>query len=359
MALRRRRRTPAPVAPPPPLLSRWDLDKTYLRSEFDTIRQLIRTARERGVDKVEVPGVADVIKALRAAADRRGRRLLTYFISASPPQIGRAIRDKLALDGVPYDGITFKNQLANLRPGKLRHLREHVGFKLAELLRGRLAAPPDARELLFGDDWESDPLTYSLYADVLAGRLPPERVTPLLGRIGVHPDLVRDVEDLARRVAGAGAVERIFINLERRTPPGFFRLFGTRLVPTFNYFQTALVLAADGFLDAEDAATVGRALVERSGYTPRRLENSLGDLVRRGLVSPAAAERLARRLRAEALLPVVSRGPGGWLQQVIARIRGRGRPPAPGPGMPPAAALDYETILSRLRPSERAPREAV
>ena len=31
-------------APLPPLLCRWDLDKTYLRSEFDTLGQLWRTA---------------------------------------------------------------------------------------------------------------------------------------------------------------------------------------------------------------------------------------------------------------------------------------------------------------------------
>src|SRR5262249_9787082 len=63
----------ARAAPLPPLLCRWDLDKTYLRSEFDTLRQLWRTARERGEDKVEVPGVPEILKGLRAAADRRQR----------------------------------------------------------------------------------------------------------------------------------------------------------------------------------------------------------------------------------------------------------------------------------------------
>src|SRR6185436_884644 len=125
----------------PPILCRWDLDKTYLRSEFHTLRQLWRTARERGEDKVEVPGVPEILKGLRAAADRRGRAIGLYFVSASPPQIGKAIRDKLALDGVPYDGIVFKDQLENLRRGRIRLLREHVGFKLVVLLRGRLAAP--------------------------------------------------------------------------------------------------------------------------------------------------------------------------------------------------------------------------
>ena len=84
-----------------------------------------------------VPGVIEVLKGLRAAADRRGRPAAIHFISASPPQIGQAIRDKLALDGVPYDGIVFKDQLQLLRRGKFGKLREHVGFKLGELFRGR------------------------------------------------------------------------------------------------------------------------------------------------------------------------------------------------------------------------------
>jgi hypothetical protein len=233
------------VAVPPPLLCRWDLDKTYLRTQFDTLRQLWRTAREKGEDKVEVPGVPEVLKGLRAAAERRGRTIGLYFVSASPPQIGKAIRDKLALDGVQYDGIVFKDQLENLRRGRIRLLREHVGFKLVALLRGRLAAAPGARELLFGDDWESDPLTYSIYADLLDGTLASSGLESVLARVGVDPELRPEIVRLAQDAGAAGGVERIFINLERRTPPAVFRLYGARVVPTFNYFQTALVLAAE------------------------------------------------------------------------------------------------------------------
>ena len=59
MSLRtfRLKRSRSTASAPLPLLCRWDLDKTYLRSEFDTLRQLWRTAREKGEDKVEVPGV--------------------------------------------------------------------------------------------------------------------------------------------------------------------------------------------------------------------------------------------------------------------------------------------------------------
>jgi len=346
---RLRRRTPPAL---PPLLCRWDLDKTYLRSEFDSLRQLLRTAFERGEDKVDVPGVAALIKAIKAAAERRGRGALVHFVSASPPQIGRAIRDKLALDGVPYDGIVFKNQLANIRRGKLRNLREHVGFKLVELFRGRLAAPAESRELLFGDDWESDSLIYSLYADLLACRLDADAVVPILRRIGVDPLLVDEAVALAGRAAGPDAVDRIFINLERRTPPATFRLFGPRVVPTFNYFQTAVVLAADGVLDAEDVATVARSLVETAGYAPRGLENSLHDLVRRGAVAPPAAERLTAALRPAGVLPPLAASPGRWRRIVatFARLRGRRRAADVAAARSEPAAIDYEAILARLRP---------
>jgi hypothetical protein len=341
-----KRRGPAPV----PLLCRWDLDKTYLRSEFDTLRQLWRTARERGEDKIEVPGVPEVLKALRAAADRRARPLSLYFVSASPPQIGKAIRDKLALDGVPYDGIVFKNQLDHLRRGQLRLLREHVGFKLGALLRGRLAASPGTVELLFGDDWESDPLTYSLYADLLDGTLASERLDAVLARIGVDPTVRPEIRDLVGKVSGAGGVERIFINLERRTPPALFRLYGARIVPTFNYFQTALVLASESWIDPEDVARVAQSLIDRSGYTPRRLENSLADLVRRHLLGADAAELLAMPLREAGRLPASRARARSWLGRALGAVRRRRhRLVSAIPRVARATPLDYDAILDHLQ----------
>ena len=44
MRLGRARPGTTPSASAAPLLCRWDLDKTYLRSQFDSIRQLLRTA---------------------------------------------------------------------------------------------------------------------------------------------------------------------------------------------------------------------------------------------------------------------------------------------------------------------------
>src|SRR5690606_37930766 len=54
--------TPAPSK----LVYRWDLDKTYLRTEFDTVRDLLRTAVESPARKRTVPGASALLRELRA-----------------------------------------------------------------------------------------------------------------------------------------------------------------------------------------------------------------------------------------------------------------------------------------------------
>jgi hypothetical protein len=291
----------------PPLVFRWDLDKTYLLSEFESLREMMRIPFERAEDKVAAPGVAALIRGLRTTALGRGRRVRVYFLSASPPQIGRAIRRKLELDGILYDGIVFKDQLQRIFRGKFRHLREQVGYKLTELLKARRAEPIEAREYLFGDDWESDPLIYSLYADVVAGRVAPATISELLHAARVDRALIEEASQLAAELTHTEAVARIFINLERPTPPAALRVFGPRLVPSFNYFQTAACLFAEDALSPNAVGEVARALIEESGFTPVRLANSLADIVRRGHLVPAAADALRDALADGGLLPPVPR----------------------------------------------------
>jgi len=344
-AARNPRRLIDAATAPPPVVYRWDLDKTYLKSDFESLRKMMRVPFERAEDKVDAPGVAALIRALRESAKAESRPAFVYFISASPPQIGRAIREKLALDGVDVDGIVFKDQLQHLVRGRFRLLREQAGFKLAELLKARLAAPPAAVEYLFGDDWESDPVIYSLYADVIAGRLTPDALSELLVRLRIDPLRLIEINDLSGRVVRCDCVRRIFINLERRTPPGRFESFGPRLVPTFNYFQTALVLHEEGMLGASAVIDVGRSLMQRSSYTPERLRNSLDDLVRRGYVTVAASLELRRELEEAAILPPGSkRDP--WPRRVWRRLRRR--PPAYrilGVPSAPAMNVDYPRLI--------------
>jgi hypothetical protein len=330
---------------------RWDLDKTYLRSEFDSLRELVKIPFERPEDKVTVPGVIPLIRRLKTVAAAAGRDARVYFISASPPQIAKAIRDKLALDEVDYDGITFKNQLQHIVRGRFRNLREQVGYKLTELLRARPGFAANACEVLFGDDWESDPLIYSLYADVLAGRVEADELRSILHTLGVDPRLIAESAELAHAVARIDAVQRIYINLERRTPPGTFRLFGPRLVPTFNYFQTACCLFQESYLDLPAVAEVASDLIEQSSYTPVRLANSLADLQRRGHVSEATVTALREGLRPRQLLPaerVRPPGPIGWWQRLRRWYHRRFDHNPPLVEAPPLV-INYQRLLAEWR----------
>src|SRR5205085_9180526 len=50
---RRATRRPAPAT----VVYRWDLDKTYLKSDFESLRKMMRVPFERAGDKVDEPGV--------------------------------------------------------------------------------------------------------------------------------------------------------------------------------------------------------------------------------------------------------------------------------------------------------------
>lgn len=327
-------------AAPGRLIYRWDLDKTYLDTDFDSLRGLVRIPFESGADKVAAPGVAALIRGLRGSAERRGVEVRIRFVSGSPPQISRAILEKLELDGVRHDGIVFKDQLARIRRGKFRDLREQVGYKLTELLQERIGEPAGTCEYLFGDDWESDPLIYSLYADVVAGALDRDALRRLLGALRVDPELAGRADDLAARIAPETAVRRIFINLARRTPPRRMAAYGRRLVPTFNYLQTAACLYEEGVLDVAAVEEVVAAMRDDYDYDARRLVNSLRDIERRGHLSRAGAAELACGLRRASVLPEYDRGRRRWVDLWLRMRRRLRRTPAP------AGATDYQSLVT-------------
>jgi hypothetical protein len=225
-----------------------------------------------------------------------------------------------------------------------------VGYKLTELLKARRAEPSAAREYLFGDDWESDPFIYSLYADVVARRVDAAELGAVLRAVRVDPPLIEEASALAAQIEPADAVVRIFINLERRTPPSQLRVYGARLVPAFNYLQTAACLYDEDVLSAAGVVQVARSLLEDSSYTPARVANSLADIERRGGVRPAAAAAVRAALAGAGILPPRARPTlrERWRRW---RARGRGRPATVAPAAP---VIDYRTIVGLEIPADAA-----
>src|SRR5499433_4025925 len=217
---------------PPRRIYRWDLDKTYLQTEFDTFRQLVRTAMQKASEKQAVPGAAALIRELRAQGDSR-----LCIISGSPTQMRNVLEAKLKLDGVEWDELVLKDNVRNLLRGRFRALRGQVGYKLPVLLESRIRAPVEAEEVLFGDDAEADAFIYSLYADLIAGRVDPNALRKIVAAAELYKDETERLFQALRNISPADPVRRIFIHLDRLTPPASFSNFGPRVVPAFNYFQ--------------------------------------------------------------------------------------------------------------------------
>lgn len=326
-----------------PVVFRWDLDKTYLRTEFDRLVDLVKTALEKAEDKRAVPGAPELLRALTS---RPGSRVT--FVSGSPRQMRKKLAKKLALDGINVDQLILKPNLENALKGRFRALREQVGYKLPALLTQRLKSDALALEVCFGDDAEADAFVYRLYGEVVSGAVPLDVLPNIMRNAGAYDDQILTAVDLAQKVrahqAQAGAegldpVTRVIIHLDGKSPPAKFAPFGDRVVPIYNYLQAALVLHADGWLSGAQVVHVGQSMADNFGYDVPRLANAVQDLVRRGVVSTRTVAGLQPALEAHvgddhALYDAFRRK--------VARIRKHVAQDTPAP-----VPLDYLDLLER------------
>lgn len=294
---------------------RWDLDKTYLKTEFDTVRDLLKTAFQKPEDKVNVPGAVALLREISRERDD-GRTLVT-FISGSPTQMRRMLEKKFELDGIHPDAFVLKPTLENILKGRFRAVRGQVGYKLDALLSIR-SDSVTVPETLFGDDAEQDAFIYSIYADLISGVLDVQTLRDILVESEVYASSMERILEQAQELTGGGEVNRIFINLDRRSPPGRFLIFGPRLVPIVNYFQAALVLWADGIFDVGGLMRVGRGMIDRHDYGLTELANSFQDLLRRRVLTSENVDRLAdelERFNEEAVVPP------GFAGRLLSRVQ--------------------------------------
>lgn len=332
---------------------RWDLDKTYLRTEFDSMRDLIKSAIETAADKQAYPGATALLRALRAGEGHR-----VCIISGSPSQMRTVLVAKLKLDGVEADEFVLKNNLKNILRGRFRALRAQIPYKLPALLESRGGSPPAPAETLFGDDAEADAIIYCLYADLLAGAVPLTDLARILEAARAYPDEVERTMLAAERAPRGDVVKRVIIHLDRRSPTAGFRRFGPRLVPVFNYFQAALVLYADGLLDARQVLFIAFEMLDSRQYQLPILANSLQDLIRRSRLALPVATRLAEELRdvardAPATIARPDLPPFDDVARVFTdRVRElRGIAPLPHPGTAPV--LDYVALVDEEHVNRR------
>jgi len=331
-----------------PVFLRWDLDKTYLVSHFESIRYLLRVPFQKAKDKIAVPGVAALIKGVHRTLERGQRTVAVYFLSASPPQIGAAIREKLDLDGIVYDGITFKDQMRHLIYARFDAVLEQIGYKLEGLLTSARESAPGRVELLFGDDWESDPFVYSVYADILDGRIAEKDVAELLrgAEVGRH---YRDrILELMADKRPPAHVAAIFVLRQRPARAADLNAFGPRLVWFDNYFECALKLWDMGVLDTDGVFEV----LADIGLDPAQTAMSFDAVCARSRVDRARIAPIRRALMRAKVMDSVHGSPMG--RTVWAAIRRRFEPALRSRQIP---MPDYGRLVERW--SYRRRKEAV
>lgn len=274
---------------------RWDLDKTYLRTEFDSFKDLVNSAFEKAADKNAYPGATALLRSLRQSSEHR-----ICIVSGSPSQMRKVLSAKLALDGIEYDEFVLKNNLHNLTRLRFRALRSQVPFKLPALLESRAGIIGNPLETLFGDDAEADGIIYCLYGDILAGKVDTHVLRRCLEAARAYPDQIERSLALADQVRGSSdCVQRVLIHLDKRSPTARFSHFGHRLVPIYNYFQAALIMYQDELLESQQVLFVVQDMLDE-GLELDELANSMQDLLRRGRLSSDSAERLALDLQGAA-----------------------------------------------------------
>jgi hypothetical protein len=279
----------------------WDIDKTYLDTQFETLRGLFRTAFEKAFQKRNVPGTATLIRALEDTIP--GKDLGLFFISASPPQMAAKIHQKMLLDRIFPLGIFFKDNLKNIRFRKFGRLKQHVGYKVQALLELRSSLKENVRMVLFGDDSESDAVIYSLFSDICNRRLKTDEILSVLTALHVLPEQRRKILEIQNEIPQNDPVEKIYINLVADTDPDYYAKFGRRVLATFTTFQAAMDLYQDQRINLESLVMVARDMIANYGFTPEELAKSFEDLHKRGFLLHETQNQLLPLLKERMLLP--------------------------------------------------------
>jgi len=301
-------------------LYRWDLDRTYLDSDIRSMRGMLRTALEPASAKRAIPGATALIRALGARSEDR-----VEIVSGSPEQMRGVLSEKLALDGVRVDAMYLKDQVANLRAGRLRAMKEQIGYKLPLLLGTSRAWHG---EWLFGDDTEADPVVYALYARALDGTLDVDTLSRVMKRWQVDREGQRRIHEALQSIP-THRVEGVFIHVDRGVPVDTYAPLGSRVIPVHSWFQAAVVLWSRGIVDADALREVAR----QAELSPHAIVGLLQDLRRRVPTS-----------RAEAACAVTVGEASPWTARVAA-ISAQGAPTGDRPD-----CETYTERLMRLRP---------
>lgn len=273
----------------------WDIDKTYLNTHFSTWRGLAGIPFEFAVDKEPVAGAVPLLHALRHGPEQHSRLTPLYFVSASPPQLAKVLRRRMVLDGVDFDGLSFKDQLALMRQGRLRCVLNHSAYKLGALIQYAAELPPSAPLYFFGDDAEDDAGIVTLFAEICLGERRGDRLCAALRRRGVSAKPARVVCELAETLPARKGIQGIYIHQISGRELGDLGPQSSLVVNFTQFFELALKLLGQGLISPRGAARVWQAM-QMSGFQPQEMQDCINKAKQEGQIDAAQAAQIAQDL---------------------------------------------------------------
>ena len=266
----------------------WDLDKTYLDTDFSGFRKMLKIIFEKGVKKQNVPGTDQLVRSLAKC----NSPFPIFFISASPPQLQEKIFEKWTHDRIMPYGFYTKDNLKNLNFGRWSRLTNQIGFKIQALMELRLLISKDTKMICWGDDSESDATIYSLFSDICSHKLTDKETRCLLKEFCILEDQIDLILELRDQRECFDPVHRVYINLAVDTDPEYYRKYGRRFMAVETSFEVALDLFQRGFLNLEGVKDVARSLVDFYNFKAFQLEKAYDSLAKRSRLSNTADELL-------------------------------------------------------------------
>ncbi|MBC7661103.1 MAG: DUF2183 domain-containing protein [Chitinophagaceae bacterium] len=256
-----------------------DIDKTYIETRFETPMAMLKLAFENAEQKQTVTGAPIALLAARWGNFYNDTPLLQpnslHFVSASPPQLRRVIRSRLALDGLDWTSDTFKNQAYNIKSRKLRFLKQHAAYKTATILKQMSRAPKNTQFILIGDNAELDAFIYlgvQLFVEKKIS-LAAYREYLSVGGVGdeVLPTLEPYLQLPMENITIAGILIRKAPRYELVEVPPLTGL----VLPFDHFFEVILHFHAWGMVDGSMIWPISRQLHNEYGYTREDIVTAL------------------------------------------------------------------------------------
>ncbi len=274
----------------------WDIDGTYLNTNLESKRAIMKTAFEKAIEKKNIPGSDELLKSLRRGYENDKDRLNPlFFITASPPELEKPITQKMKLDGVQYDGITYKNFMGILSKLNFNHFTQQYAYKINALLDNRIKFPINSKEILFGDNYEKDADIYCLYADLIDKKMDYFSIKKRLRSKEIEDQFVDGTMNKLNSIESSknDTVKSIYIHLtSKRSTMDDYSNYPDLLIPVRNFFEAAARLYEDKHISLASVLRVREKILTYPSYTKEYLINGLKDFSERGYIKKATLNEI-------------------------------------------------------------------